>query len=71
MQFFPLKSSCVKQENIIHKDSKGINVIIRFSSDTEKERLINYCDKNNLEHTLCPRYIRVNVDALSIEVKRL
>ncbi len=61
----------LKQENIIHKDFKGINVIIRFSSDIEKERLINYCDKNNLEHTLCPRYIRVNVDALSIEVKRL
>ena len=27
-------------------------------------------EENNLQHTLCPRYIRVNTDAVSIEVKR-
>lgn len=57
--------------DIIHKKADCLNVIIRFSTEEEKEKILNYCKKNNLEYTICPRYIRVNKDAVSIEVKRL
>lgn len=59
----------LKDFDIIHRNRKGINVIVKFKS--EKEKIINYCKNNNLEFTLCPRYIRVNEKAVSIEVKRL
>lgn len=59
----------LKDFNILHKDKLGINVVIAFND--EKEKIINYCKKNNYKYTLCPRYIRVNQDAISIEVKRL
>ena len=61
----------LKDFKIMHKDKKGINVIVKFDDDKEKEKIINYCNNNNLEFTLCPRYIRVNEQAVSIEVKRL
>ena len=57
--------------DIIHKDYEGLNLIVKFNNDEEKEKLINYCLENNLEYTLCPMDIRVNIDAISIEIKRL
>ena len=57
--------------DIIHKNDLGFVVIIKFKDDTEKENLINYCKNNNLEWTECPRYIRINQKAISIEIKRL
>ncbi len=57
--------------NIIHKDKEGINVIVKFDDDEVKQRIIDYCKENKLEYTECPRYIRVNEPAVSIEVKRL
>ncbi|MBD3355021.1 hypothetical protein GF361_03475 [Candidatus Woesearchaeota archaeon] len=56
---------------IIHKDKDGINVIVKFDDKEVKQRIIDYCKENKLEYTECPRYIRVNEPALSIEVKRL
>jgi len=56
---------------IIHKDRNGINVIIKFDDEEVKQRIIEYCKENNLEYTVCPRYIRVNENAVSIELKRL
>jgi hypothetical protein len=61
----------LKDFEIIHKEHDGLNVIVKFNTEEEKEKILNYCRKNNLEYTLCPRYIRVNEDAVSIEVKRL
>ncbi|MBN2111856.1 DegT/DnrJ/EryC1/StrS family aminotransferase [Candidatus Woesearchaeota archaeon] len=61
----------LKSFKIIHKSHEGFNVVVKFSNDEEKEKILNYCGKNNLEYTLCPRYIRVNDNAVSIEVKRL
>ena len=55
---------------ILHKDKLGINVIIRFNEDEVKVRIIDYCKENKLEFTECPRYIRVNDNAISIEIKR-
>ena len=56
---------------IVHKDKHGINVIITYNDEEVKQRIIDYCKENKIEHTICPRYIRVNEDAVSIEVKRL
>lgn len=61
----------LKDFRIIHKDKKGINAIVVFHNDNEKEKLINYCKTKGYEFTLCPRYIRVNEYAVSIEVKRI
>ncbi len=57
--------------NIIHSRKQGINVIIKYSDEDEKNKIIKYCEDNQLEYTECPRYIRVNEQAISIEVKRL
>lgn len=75
LEFFYKKAIKVKNDlknsDIIHKDKKSINVIVKFNSDKQKEKIINYCKTNNLEYTLCPRYIRVMDNAISIEIKRL
>lgn len=55
---------------ILHKDKKGINVIVKFAGEKEKNKIIDYCAKNKYRYTICPRYIRVNENAVSIEVKR-
>lgn len=55
---------------ILHKDKKGINVVVMYRNDKEKQDLIKYCEKNKYEFTECPRYIRVNARAICIEVKR-
>ncbi len=60
----------LKNHDIIYKNHKSLVVIVKFKSDEEKNIIINYCKNNNLEFTLCPRYIRVNEQAISIEVKR-
>lgn len=60
----------LKEFKIIHRERNGINVVVAFDDDKEKERIIRYCDDNNLEYTICPRYIRVLRDAVSIEIKR-
>ena len=57
--------------DILHRDKTGINVIVKFNNEPEKTKITDYCEKNKYEYTLCPRYIRVNEKAISIEVKRL
>jgi len=61
----------LKEYDILNKGNQGINVLTKYRNDDEKERLINYCRRNNFEFTQCPRYIRTNEEALSIELKRL
>ena len=57
--------------DIINPGKHGINVVIKFKDKEQKEKLIKYCKENKLEYTECPRYIRVEEDAVSIEVKRI
>ena len=57
--------------DVIHRDKKGINVIVKFKNDEGKEEVVSYCDKKGYEWTLCPKYIKVNIPAISIELKRL
>lgn len=61
----------LKNFEIINKNHLGFVLIVKFSDDPEKERIVDYCHKNSLEYTECPRYIRINQKAISIEVKRL
>lgn len=61
----------LKNFRIIHKNKKGINVVVAFSNEKTRDKFINYCEKNKYEFTICPSYIRVNKKAISIEVKRL
>jgi hypothetical protein len=56
---------------VIHSGKKGINVVVKFRDVKEKNEILSYCEKNKYEYTLCPRYIRVMDDAVSIELKRL
>jgi hypothetical protein len=72
--FFNLQKK-VKKElrdfTIIHRREKGLNVVVSYENDEEREKLINYCRKNNYEFVNCPNYIKVNEQAISIELKRL
>ncbi|MDP3734036.1 MAG: aminotransferase class I/II-fold pyridoxal phosphate-dependent enzyme [Nanoarchaeota archaeon] len=56
---------------IINKDDEGFVVVVAYGNAEEKEKIINYCTKSALDFTECPRYIRLNRPAISIEVKRL
>jgi len=57
--------------DIIHRNKRGINVVVRYNNENEREKIIDYCNKHGYEYTECPRYIRVLDSAISIEVKRL
>ena len=48
-----------------------MNVVVRFEDEEEKEQLINYCEEKGFEYVECPKYIRIEEDAISIELKRL
>jgi len=71
----------LKNFNIIHKNKKGINVLIKFSSEEEKNKIIDYCEKNNFKYKICKKvsdstknifsFIKVNENAVSIEVQRI
>jgi hypothetical protein len=56
---------------IIHKDIKSTVVVVKYNLQKEKEKIIKYCEQHNYEYTECPKYIRSNDRAISIEVKRL
>ncbi len=75
LRFFEQQHEKIKKDlsmfEIIHSDKKGINVVVGFSDDVQRERIIKYCERNSFPYTECPRYIRVNRNAISIEVKRL
>lgn len=74
-EFFEKTNKKIKDElknfNILHRNKKGINVVVKFLNDNEKNKMISYCEKNKYEFVVCPKLIRVNENAISIEVKRL
>jgi dTDP-4-amino-4,6-dideoxygalactose transaminase len=75
IQFLMGKALDIKRQwegfNFIHEDANGVNVIIKYNNEEEKERIIAKCKENNLKYKLCPLYIKVLEKAISIEVKRL
>jgi len=75
LKFLHKKVKTVKKQlkdfDIIHRDSDGLNVIVKFFGPEEKLKILDFCKIYGYEFTLCPRYIRVLDDAISIELKRL
>ena len=73
--FLTEKVELVKKDlrpyGILHINDKSSVVVVKYKDKYEKEKIMNYCTKNELEWTQCPRYIRLNESAISIEVKRL
>ena len=61
----------LKDFDIVHSNDYGLVVIVKFSTEEEMKKIINYCDNNKLPYTECPRYIRLNQKAISIEIKKL
>ncbi|MBI2665927.1 aminotransferase class I/II-fold pyridoxal phosphate-dependent enzyme [Candidatus Woesearchaeota archaeon] len=61
--------------NISHRDDMGFVVVIKLDNPqaivSQRDEIIDYCQTHHLEWTECPRYIRLNQNAISIEVKQL
>ena len=55
---------------IIHPDLRGLNVVVRYMSDAEKDEVIAYCHSKGHDYLECPQYTRIDEDAISIELKR-
>lgn len=71
-----LREICNKVKNDLKdmdviKDGKGLVVVVKYKLEKEKERIIKYCEEHNYEYVECPKYIRTNEKAISIEIKRL
>lgn len=62
---------CMNGFSVLNRSAQGINVLVAYEDIAEKERLINYCTEHKIEFTECPRYIRTNKKALSLELKRI
>lgn len=56
---------------LVYPEDIGFVQVIKYSTQQEKEKIINYCSTHNLEWTQCPRYIRIKQKAISIEIKRV
>ena len=61
----------LEEFDLVHKNDLGFVVVVKYNDSLEKEKIINYCKDKQLPWTECPRYIRLNKPAISIEVKRL
>ncbi len=57
--------------DLVRAGDAGFVVVVRFKNSGEKEKIISYCQSQGLEWTECPRYLRINQKAISVEVKRL
>ncbi len=55
---------------VVHANDIGFVVVVRFNSEYEKSKIVEYCTVSGWEYTECPRYIRLNSQAISIELKR-
>ena len=56
----------LKDFEIFHREKRGINVVLAYD-----EKVLDYCKEKGFEFVICPKYIRVNEKAISIELKRL
>ncbi len=61
----------LKEYDIVHPKELGFVVIVKYKDDKEKNKIVSYCHQHSLPFTECPRYIRLNKPAISIEVKQL
>ncbi|MBW2963833.1 DegT/DnrJ/EryC1/StrS family aminotransferase [Candidatus Woesearchaeota archaeon] len=59
------------ESRIVHRDLRGLNVVVSFFNEKEKQAIVSYCEANHYDYRVCPEYIRLEEDAISIELKRL
>ncbi|MFA6088498.1 MAG: DegT/DnrJ/EryC1/StrS family aminotransferase [Candidatus Woesearchaeota archaeon] len=57
--------------NVVRPEFTELNVIVSFQDDLEKQKILDYCALNTFEFEECPRDIRINKKAISIEIKRM
>ncbi|MEM3374774.1 MAG: hypothetical protein QXE31_06200 [Candidatus Woesearchaeota archaeon] len=60
----------LKDFEIVHKDSNGLNVVVKYRNEEEKLKIIDFCKLYNYEYVFCPMYIKILEPAISIEVMR-
>jgi len=56
---------------VVRPKELGFVVVVKYKNEVEKAQLMEYCHKNKYPFTQCPRYIRLNSPAISIEIKQL
>jgi hypothetical protein len=61
----------LSQYEILNDKSFASVVMVKYKNDEEKKEVIDYCKENKLDYVLCPKYIRLQQKAISIEIKRL
>lgn len=61
----------LKKFDVIHPTHPGINVIVGYQGNDEKIAIIKYCEIRKFPYTECPRLVRVNDQAISIELREL
>ena len=66
-----VKEDLKQDYQVAHVDERGLNVVVKFKNDEERDNIIEYCKDKSLEYTICPREIRILDNAISIEIKRL
>ncbi|MBI5871884.1 DegT/DnrJ/EryC1/StrS family aminotransferase [archaeon] len=52
-----------KNISIVHAEKRGVNVVAKYSPS-----VIAYCRKMGFQYLLCPKYTRINMPAVSIEL---
>lgn len=67
-----IKRLCKKEKfSLIHENEEGIGIFIKYNTDKEKQRIVEFCKKNKIEWKECPLYIKVLEKAISLEIKRI
>ena len=61
----------VSREGLVQRDKQGLNVVVEYSDEAEKQELIGLVGKFNLKIVECPNYNRYNKRALSFEINKL
>ncbi|MBU0461259.1 MAG: DegT/DnrJ/EryC1/StrS family aminotransferase [Nanoarchaeota archaeon] len=56
---------------VLHRNLRGLNVVAKPMKQEETEDVIKYCEEHNYEYVECPKYIRLDEEAISIELKRI
>lgn len=60
----------LKDFEVLHRESNSLVVVVKYRDENEKKEILKYCDNNKLPYMMCPKYIRVKDNAISIEVKQ-
>lgn len=67
-----IKQLCKKEKfSLIHENEEGIGIFIKYNTDKEKQKIVEFCKKNKIEYKECPLYIKVLEKAISLEIKRI